>query len=95
MILLRCMLLIVSTLLFCDIAVAFRKKYFEYGDKNRDGKITDEEAEGNKNMAWLSEWRDLKRKMQPDVVDKLKRGGAVTFREFAEISSSHGKRLLG
>ena len=95
MAILRCMLFIGSTLLFCNRVFAVYTTYFEYGDKNNDGVITDKEAEGNKNMAWLSEWRDLKEKMHSVIKEKLAKGEGVTRMEFAEMSLPHGKRLLG
>ena len=94
MVLLRCMLLIGSILLFCNMAAAVYTQFFNYGDRDADNEITDSEASKIKNLAWQFEWIRLKKLMHGDIQKKLDEGKGVTRIEFMEMSTPEGKWLL-
>ena len=94
MALLRCMFLIGSILLFCNMAVAVYTQFFNYGDRDGDNMITDNEAAKIKNLAWQFEWNRLKTLMVEEIQKKLDEGKGVTREEFMEMSIPNGKWLL-
>ena len=94
MVLLRCMLLIGSILLFCNMAAAVYTQFFNYGDRDADNEITEVEAQKIKNLAWQFEWQRLKGKMHDEIQKKLEEGKGVTYDEFMQMSIPGGKLLL-
>ena len=55
--------------------------FFQYGDKNKDGKITQEDIEQNLNMAWLWEYYDL----MNNAPGHIKRDGTITEQDYFNL----------
>ena len=63
--------------------------FFQYGDKNKDGKITQKDIDQNLNMAWLTEYYDLMK----NGPEHIKRDGVITEQDYFKLLTSSGTSI--
>ena len=64
--------------------------FFQYGDKDKDGKIDQKDIDQNLNMAWLMEYYDLTK----NAPKHIKRDGAITEQDYFKLVTSNGQGIL-
>ena len=78
------LLFIMITFVYGDTNSGFPGGFFNYGDKNHDGKIDQSDIDRNLNMAWLMEWNKLVRNVSSN------REKAITNADFLKLLTMNG-----